>query len=212
MAYQKLQTERAINVFPTTGRAKDGGLLNLNIATIIPDPSKSIFNEPNASGGLTAITTAATGANSNDATFVDDQDWVALNVKPGHIIRITTAASGVATTKFFTIKSVGVASSQTLTLFSGTANGTDNVAAADNSNLFSPARISEYEIFDSEGTEPFVLYVGGAGDVHVLTAGGDEVTFKGVPAGTFIPVQVTKVFTPTSGLPLTTATDIIALR
>jgi len=212
MAYQKLQTERAINVFPTTGRAKDRGPLNLNIATIIPDPGKSIFSQPSASAGITAITTAATGAATNDATFVDDVSWVGLNVKPGHIIRITTVASGVATTKFFTIKTVGVAGTQTLTLFSGTGNGTDNVAAADNSNLLSPTRVSEYEIFDSEGTEPCVLYVGGAGDVHVLTAGGDEVTFKGVPAGTFIPVQVTKVFNPTSATPLTTATDIIALR
>ena len=156
MAYQKLQTERAINVFPTTGQAKVGVLLSPNIATIIPDPGKSIFDDPLAGAGLTAITTAATGASSNDATFVDDQDWVALNVKPGHIIRITTTASGVDTTKFFTIKTVGVASSQTLTLFSGTNNGTDNVAAADNSNLLSPVRVSEYEIFDSEGTEPCV--------------------------------------------------------
>ena len=212
MAYQKLQTERAINVIPTTGRAKDGGLLNLNIATIIPDPGKSIFNQPNADAGITAITTAATGTKTNDATLVDAQDFAALNVKPGHIIRITTVASAVLTTKFFTIKSVGGVGNKTITLISGTGNGTDNVAAADNSNLLSATKVSEYEIFDSEGTEPCVLYVGGAGNVHVLTAGGDEVTFKGVPAGTFIPVQVTKVFTPTSASALTTATDIIALR
>jgi len=50
------------------------------------------------------------------------------------------------------------------------------------------------------------LYVGGAGDLHVLTAGGDDITFSSVPAGTFLPVHVAKVFA--SG---TTATGIIAL-
>jgi len=50
------------------------------------------------------------------------------------------------------------------------------------------------------------LYVGGAGDLHVLTAGGDDITFTSVPAGSFLPVHVAKVFA--SG---TTATGIIAL-
>lgn len=51
-----------------------------------------------------------------------------------------------------------------------------------------------------------VLYVGGAGNVKVLTIGGDEVTFTGVQAGTFMTVQVLRVFS--TG---TTATNIIAL-
>lgn len=210
MAYQKLQTERAISVIPTTGNGKAPGLINPNIATIIPDPGKSILKV----SGLfpNCVTTAATGPATNDATLVDSQDFGALNVKPGHVIRITTTTpAGVATTKFFTIKSVGGLGNQTLTLISGTSSGNDNVAAANNSIIFTD-NISEYEIFNSEGTEPCVLYVGGAGDVHVITAGGDEVTFKGVPAGTFIPVQVTKVFNVFSSSPLTTATDIIALR
>ena len=50
------------------------------------------------------------------------------------------------------------------------------------------------------------LYVGGAGDLHVLTAGGDDITFTSVPAGSFLPVHVAKVFA--SG---TTATGIVAL-
>ena len=32
------------------------------------------------------------------------------------------------------------------------------------------------------------LYVGVGGDVRVLTAGGDDVTFAGVPSGSFMPV------------------------
>jgi hypothetical protein len=51
-----------------------------------------------------------------------------------------------------------------------------------------------------------VLYVGGAGNLKVLTVGGDEVTFTAVPVGTFVPVQVLRVFA--TG---TTATSIVAL-
>ena len=51
-----------------------------------------------------------------------------------------------------------------------------------------------------------VLYVGGAGNLKVLTVGGDEVTFTAVPVGTFVPVQVLSVFA--TG---TTATNIVAL-
>ncbi len=51
-----------------------------------------------------------------------------------------------------------------------------------------------------------VLYIGGDGDLKVTTAGGDVVTFVGLLAGTFIPVQVLKVWNTD-----TTATDIIAL-
>jgi hypothetical protein len=51
-----------------------------------------------------------------------------------------------------------------------------------------------------------VLYVGGAGNLKVLTVGGDEVTFTAIPVGTFVPVQVLRVFA--TG---TTATNIVAL-
>jgi len=56
------------------------------------------------------------------------------------------------------------------------------------------------------GNNGCVLYVGVAGDVKVTTAGGDDVVFTGILAGSFIPVQVTKVFA--TG---TTATNIVAL-
>ena len=60
---------------------------------------------------------------------------------------------------------------------------------------------------DGKGNNGCVLYVGVAGNVKVLTVGGDEVTFTGVLAGSFIPVQVLRVFAP----PATTATNILAL-
>lgn len=52
------------------------------------------------------------------------------------------------------------------------------------------------------------LYVGGAGNVTVDLRGGDQaVTFVGVPAGTFLPLRVTRV--RQTG---TSATNILALR
>lgn len=50
-----------------------------------------------------------------------------------------------------------------------------------------------------------VLYVGGTGDVQLITASGDNVTFTAVPAGTFLPVQTLQVVS--TG---TTATNILA--
>ena len=188
MAYQKLQTERAIDVIPTTGST-----------TIIPDPGKLITSNLN---GLNASTAAATGSASNDATLTDTgKDFVALGVKSGDIVKIAIAAGD---TKYYTIKSVATT---VLTLLSGTG-ALDETLATKTAGLLNVI----YSVFSGEGTEPCVLYVGGAGNITVETAGGDEVTFKGVPAGTFIPVQVTKVFNVNSGAPTTTATDIIALR
>ena len=51
-----------------------------------------------------------------------------------------------------------------------------------------------------------VLYAGNTGNVRVLTVGNDDVTFVGIPSGSFVPVQVKRVFATN-----TTATDIVAL-
>lgn len=53
---------------------------------------------------------------------------------------------------------------------------------------------------------PSVIYVGVTGNVKVLTAQGDTVTFTAVPAGNVIPVQVVRVFS--TG---TTATALVAI-
>tara|TARA_R100001463_G_scaffold1991_1_gene8571 strand:+ start:1200 stop:1466 length:267 start_codon:yes stop_codon:yes gene_type:complete len=68
------------------------------------------------------------------------------------------------------------------------------------------ATIPSISAADGTGNNGCVLYVGVAGDVKVTTAGGDDVTFTGILAGSFIPVQVVKVFA--TG---TTATNIVAL-
>jgi len=51
-----------------------------------------------------------------------------------------------------------------------------------------------------------VLYVGGAGDVKVKMAGGNDVVFAGATAGSFLPINVLQVFATD-----TTATNIVAL-
>ena len=58
----------------------------------------------------------------------------------------------------------------------------------------------------NESAWPCVLYVGGAGNLRVLTAGGNDVVLSGLSAGTFIPIQVVRVYSTS-----TTATDIVAL-
>ncbi len=62
-----------------------------------------------------------------------------------------------------------------------------------------------YEVW-SETDEPAVLYVGGNGNVRVQTVGGDDVTFNGLTAGQFVPVQVKRVYTTS-----TSATNLVAL-
>ena len=53
---------------------------------------------------------------------------------------------------------------------------------------------------------PSVVFVGGAGNVQVTTAQGDQVVFYNMPAGMVIPVQVLRVWSS-----LTTATNLIRI-
>jgi hypothetical protein len=59
---------------------------------------------------------------------------------------------------------------------------------------------------DSTQIRARALYVGGAGNVSVVMAGGQTVTFANVPAGALLPIEVAVV--RATG---TTATNIIAL-
>ena len=53
---------------------------------------------------------------------------------------------------------------------------------------------------------PCVIYVGTSGNLKVRTAGGDDVTFNNIQSGSFLPINVVRVFS--TG---TTATNIVAL-
>jgi hypothetical protein len=50
------------------------------------------------------------------------------------------------------------------------------------------------------------LYVGGSGDIKLVTEEGTTVTFQDIVAGSLLPVKATKVFATD-----TTATNIVAL-
>lgn len=49
------------------------------------------------------------------------------------------------------------------------------------------------------------VWVGGAGNLNVVTAGDDSVTFSGIQAGTLLPIRVKKILSTS-----TTATLILA--
>lgn len=68
------------------------------------------------------------------------------------------------------------------------------------------ANIPSVSSQDGSGNNGCVLYVGTKGNLKVMTVGGDEVTFTNIQDGSFIPVQVLKVFA--TG---TTASNIVAL-
>lgn len=79
-----------------------------------------------------------------------------------------------------------------------------------NANIF-PNYDCEYIIYQQSpqtgnGNQGCVLYVGGTGDLEVVTTGFDDVTFFGIIGGSFIPVHVVQVKST-----LTSATNIIAL-
>lgn len=96
-------------------------------------------------------------------------------------------------------------------------NTTTNTAATvtrvlDDTRLFLNASIflatgNSYIIYSQNAeNEGCVLYIGTGGNLRVLTHAGDDVTFVNILGGTFLPVQVMKVFST-----LTTASDIVAL-
>jgi len=71
-------------------------------------------------------------------------------------------------------------------------------------NIFT-ASGDTYQIY-SQSTRGCILYVGGTGNLKVITAAGDEVTYKEVQKGTFLPIQVVRILPPTG----TAAADFIA--
>jgi hypothetical protein len=108
--------------------------------------------------------------------------------------------------KFKTTASIGDV------IYSGTGavrNAITTVTAVDSDTVLTVATgvaiTKNYNIYSQGLNEGCILYIGADGNVVVETAGGNEVTFTGVVAGTFMPVQVLKVKANT------TATDIIAM-
>ncbi len=108
--------------------------------------------------------------------------------------------------KFLTTASAGDV------IYSGSGSVRDAIATVTSVDSDTEVSVSvavasgkSYNIYSKNLNEGCILYVGGDGNVVVETVAGNEVTFTGVVAGTFMPVQVLKVKANT------TATDIIAM-
>ncbi len=143
MAYQKLQTYRALPVIYSD-------TINIpNIMTLV------------SGGANTAVTVGKLEDTTAGHSFITD------NVKRGDIV-MNTSTNAIATV---TERDSATVLSLSADIFLATPNN--------------------YSIFpdDNPGC---VLYIGGAGNIKVLTAGNDEIVFTGVLAGTYFPVQVKK--------------------
>ena len=128
--------------------------------------------------------TAPVGSQLIDST----KDFIALQIYPGNIVYNTTTGAAA------TVVSVSPSAPDTINL---------------NAAIFTGAGDS-YVIYQSSPmaggqNTGCVLYVGTGGDLVVTTAGGDYVGFVNVQNGSFLPVQVVKVWN--AG----TAGDILAL-
>jgi hypothetical protein len=82
----------------------------------------------------------------------------------------------------------------------------DNTRLLLNANIFLSTAESYTVYAQSQVKNAAVLFIGVGGTLRVITAGGQDITFNAILGGTFLPVQVIKVFK--TG---TTATNLIAL-
>ena len=118
---------------------------------------------------------AGTNTTATASKLIDSAGlFITNNVKTGDVVHNDTA--GTAATV------VSVDSETQLTL---------------NANIFTTTA-QAYVVYNmssqtSMGNPGCFLYVGGTGNVSVVTIGGDIITFNGVPAGTTLPIQVIKL-------------------
>ena len=143
----------------------------------------AVTNSDNANIPFPAV--VAQGVNNNVITNeLEDTDvnFNALNVQVGDVVYNTT--DGTAATVNQVI---------------------DDTRLLLNADIFTAAAKS-YIVYANNNKEACVLYVGTGGNLRVVTAGGQTVTFASVLGGTFFPVQVLKVFS--TG---TSAANIVAL-
>ena len=148
---------------------------------VIPSPNTNI-PMPNVIVTSTATTTTANKLVDSTKNFTS-LGTNPLNVQVGDIVYNTTTSTAATVTNVDSATQLSLnanimTATNAYTLYSGT-----NTAGS---------------------TEPCVLYIGTSGNIKVVTAGGDEVTFVGVSG--FFPVQVIRVLS--AG---TTATNIVAL-
>ena len=153
---------------------------------VIPDDS---INIPSPSSKVTsgAATTTETSPNLNRLTNSGGL-FESKGVAVGDVVYVLHASG---TNQITTVASVDSETQLTLS---------DNVSFVSGDS---------YRIFRAGQNNGCILYIGNVpsgGVLRVLTAGGDDITLKGIVQGSYTPVQVVRVFASD-----TNATDIIAL-
>jgi hypothetical protein len=139
--------------------------------------SRALRAHPSDNADIAFPAQIAGGSNTTATAFKlinSAATYITKNLKTGDIVHNDTA--GTAATI------VSVDSETQLTL---------------NANIFtsSPQTYVVYQASPQTGlgNTGCFLYVGGTGNVSVITIGGDQITFNGVPAGTTLPIQVLKL-------------------
>ena len=129
----------------------------------------------NANIAYPSVVTSGTNTSAVSLKLINSAaTFVTNNVKTGDVVHNDTA--GTAATV------VSVDSQTQLTL---------------NADIFTTTA-QAYAVYamsaqTSMGNPGCFLYVGGTGNVSVITLGNDQITFNGVPAGTTLPIQVVKL-------------------
>jgi len=131
----------------------------------------NIFKSDNANIPIPAVITSGISGSvsANQLEDVTGQ-FVTLNVQTGDVVYNNTTGSAATVTR--------VLDEENLLL---------------NADIFLASGDS-FTIYAQNTKEACVLYIGTGGNLRVLTASGQDVLFTGVLGGTFLPVQVLKVF------------------
>ena len=121
------------------------------------------------------VNTSGTNTTATSLKLINSSgNFINNNIYPGDIVHNDTAGTAA------TVVSVDSATQLTLNadIFTTTAQAYTVYSSSSQAGL---------------GNTGAFLYVGGTGNVSVITIGGDQITFNGIPAGTTLPIQVLKL-------------------
>lgn len=122
-----------------------------------------------------AVNSVGTNTSTSSSKLINSAaTFLTIPVYPGDVVHNDTASTAATV--------VSVDSETQLTL---------------NANIFSSGS-QTYTIYSMSaqagiGNPGCNLYVGGTGNVSVVTIGGETISFNGVPAGTTLPIQVIRL-------------------
>lgn len=207
MAYQKLQASRALEVIPSD-------------TVNIPNPAMLAISSTTTGAAALKLIDGVSGTNSTDGLTLTDasKNFVSLGVKVGDTVENTTTpgtttVTAVNITELTLKEDIFASTGDSYTVgsflrlgvkigdivYGGTVAAT--VTAVDSATQLSVSEAipttTAYKLYSNDApNNGCVLYIGDVASgvkTRVITAGGDEVTFRGFTAGSFIPVQVKRV-------------------